>query len=841
MGGAWACPVLRVAAAILLAGLAEVCPFPAAADVAPNVLASAPAGEAPEKLLINANELIYDKDTNTISAVGDVELYYKHRILQADRVIYRRAERRVFAEGHVKLTDERGDVIYATRFELTDDFRDGFIDTAQVLSTDRTRFSAPRVERVGGVYTTFEQGAYTACEPCREHPERPPLWQVRALKIIENQQTHIVYYENAWLELAGVPVAYVPYFSAPDSTVTRQSGLLAPRLYQGQRLGYGLGIPYFFDLAPNYDLTLTPSLLSKQGFFGEAIWRHRLEYGEYSVRVTGVDEQRPDLYLPAPYGAGSNRVRGSLETSGLFYLSPNWKFGWDATFLSDRFYLEDFKIKGVDFSSTYYQDVVSSIYLRGQGERSFFDLSAYTFQGTSASDEQRELPIALPVLDYDKTFSIPPETTAGLGGELTIDLNATNVTRLEAAFQSTGTQTFDQAYGLYNVCETNGQPTYVPGRCLLRGMAGDYARATAQASWTRKYVDPLGEEWTPFVFARADGEAVDLNMSGGYTYSSAAGTSTVLNSSQANFFNGASSDSAARGMPGVGLEYRFPFVSYSSFGTQVIQPIAQFIVRPNESIPKVQPNEDAQSLVFDETTLFAWDKYSGYDRVEGGTRFNYGGQYTADFSDGGHASLIAGQSIQVAGQNSYTIPDAANTGLESGLDKKYSNYVAGETLAPFSSSLTFESKQQFDSSNFSLTRFDGIVNAKFDRFWTSFDYGRYGAQPLLGWPNPREGFVWSTGLKLTDNWSVDGSLFVDMSRHFYDTAGQTTPRFYPVNYSFGFGYADTCTTFKLHYSNAYTSPIGAPTTTPPSTRDQTVLLELDLRTLGGLTGSFDVQ
>ena len=78
--------------------------------------------------------------------------------------------------------------------------------------------------------TVFNSGVYTACEPCKAHPERPPLWQVRAAKIIENQQTHVVYYEDAWLEVAGVPVAYIPYFSAPDPTVTRQSGLLAPTL-----------------------------------------------------------------------------------------------------------------------------------------------------------------------------------------------------------------------------------------------------------------------------------------------------------------------------------------------------------------------------------------------------------------------------------------------------------------------------------------------------------------------------------------------------------------------------------------------------------------------------------
>ena len=238
-------------------------------------------------------------------------------------------------------------------------------------------------------------------------------------------------------------------------------------------------------------------------------------------------------------------------------------------------------------------------------------------------------------------------------------------------------------------------------------------------------------------------------------------------------------------------------------------------------------------------------RYSGFDRVEGGVRLNYGLQYDADFADGGHAHAMVGQSAQLAGQNSFATPDVANTGLQSGLDKKYSNVVAGETLAPFSGPLTFASKQQFDSSTLRLVRFDAIVSAKLDRFWTSFDYGRYAAQPLLGRPYPREGFSLSSGLKLTENWSIDGSLFVDMSRHFYDVAGDVTPKVFPVNYSLGLAYADSCTTFKVRYAKSYTNPTtsttGVAPTTGPSIRDQTFLVELDLRTLGGVRGGLNFQ
>ncbi len=202
------------------------------------------AGEKkPDKMLVQANQLVFDKDKNTISAVGDAQIYYQGRILEADRVVYDRNTKRVYAEGHAKFTDEHGDVTYGSRLDLTDDFRDGFIDSVQSLTKEKTRFSAPRVERSDGTVTVFEKGTYTACEPCQDHPERPPLWQIRAARIIHNNQTHTVYYEDSTLELAGVPIAYIPYFSAPDPTITRQSGFLAPHFVQNSRLGYGAGVP----------------------------------------------------------------------------------------------------------------------------------------------------------------------------------------------------------------------------------------------------------------------------------------------------------------------------------------------------------------------------------------------------------------------------------------------------------------------------------------------------------------------------------------------------------------------------------------------------------------------
>jgi LPS-assembly protein len=816
--------------------------------------APAAAAKTPDKMTVEANELVFDKDKNTVSAVGDAQLYYQGRILEADRVTYDRNTKRVYAEGHAKLTDEKGNITYGTRFDLTDNFRDGFIDSIQTIAIDKTRFTAARAERANGDISVLQKGTYTACEPCADHPEKPPLWQVRATRIIHNQQSHVVYYEDAWLEFFGVPIAYLPYFSAPDPTVNRLTGFMPPQYTESTYLGSGVGIPYFVNLAPNYDLTITPTYYSQQGLFGDVEWRQRMANGAYNIRVTGVDQQDPAAFPVAPYGAGDAMFRGSIDSKGLFYINEEWKYGWDIALLSDKFYYDDYKLRSVDLSNYYFQDVVSSIYFRGQGDRGFFDLSGYRFEGLTEYDFQQQQPTAVPVLDYNKMADLRPEQSYGIGGEVTYDVNVTNINRTAAYFQAVGAQTLDTAYSLYNVCETpsglpatlpsglpsglpSTVPSYTPGKCFLSGIAGNYARASMQISWQRKFIDPIGEVWTPFVFARLDGETTQLNDTQTYTFTNGTITDSISNSSQPAFFDGVTNETAMRAMPGAGLDYRYPFVSSSFLGKQVIEPIAQVIIRPNEYLPKLQPNEDAQSLIFDDTNLFEWNKYSGYDRIEGGGRVNYGTQYTADFANGGHASMVGGESIQIFGNNSFAMPDAADTGLESGLDKQYSNFVSRETLAPFSNDISFTSKQQFDSTTFGLVRLDAIANFTYRSLTGSVDYARYDAQPDLGWLYKREGVVTNATYKFLDHWNVNGSLILDMSRYLYDLPGQHTPRFDPTNFGVGIGYDDECTSLKISYTNTVSDPIAA----TPSYHDQTILVQLTLRTLGEVKAATDVS
>jgi len=808
------------------------------------------------KMFVEAGELRYDTEKNIVSAEGNARIYYKEQTLEADRVVYDRNTGRVYAEGHAKLTQPNGTVLHGDRFDLTDDFRDGFIEslradtppkpyttntgmTGTFTGTYKTYFSAPRAERIEGDTTVFNKGTYTACDTCKDNPDKPPLWRVRAKRIIHKNDEKMIYYEDSSLEFLSIPIAYVPFFSAPDPSVTRKSGILSPYLAVNSKLGGGVGIPIFWALAPDYDLTFTPTYYSQQGFFAKAEWRQRLESGEYYIRATGISEQNPAVFPLAPYGSGNQSLRGSFESKGQFYIADQWKFGWEFTLLSDKWYLNDYHVPSQTLSSNYFSETTSTVYLNGQGDRGYFDLRGYYFEGLSSHDFQPQQPLAHPVWDYNKTFDIDPAKSLGIGGQAELDFNLTSLSASSASFEAVGPRVLDNAFGLYDICTSTITPTnpkglYVPGQAirhwLLRGVGGEYTRATVGASWKRKYIDPIGEVFTPFAFARFNGEWLDINTTNSYTFASTVGRSTYFNESQLNFVGNKDVSFFGEFIPGTGLDYRYPFLAKTSFASMVFEPIVQIVARPNQEIGSNSlVNLDAQSLVFDDSTLFDWSKYSGYDRFETGTRLNYGAQFTMNFNNSGHVNLIGGQSYQLAGTNSYATPDAANVGLSSGLDTRRSDYVGAVTIAP-NSILSFIGKARFDVDTLQSRRVDLVASYNLGALSGSIQFANYLAQPLIGYDVRREGLGLSSRYKISDNYFAQGNITFDMSRHLYPPSviGFTNPGPFAIAaFGLGGGYQDECTTFSVNYSSIY-QDYGSGSLV----RNQTVLLQLQLRTLG---------
>ena len=376
-------------------------------------------------MLVQADEIRYDYNNELVSAVGNVQIYYNGATIEADKIIYDQRTKRLHAEGNARLTEANGNVSYGQILELSDNYRDGFIDSLRLETADETRLAAARAERTEGNYTVFQSGVYTACEACRDDPRKPPLWQVKAARIIHNESEKMMYFEDAKIEFFGVPLAWVPYFSAPDPTVKRKSGFLMPIVSTSSAYGFGIETPYYLALAPNYDATISPRETTKQGPLLRGEWRQRFEDGDLTIRGAEIDQLDKNYFIRSDGSTtpGYRDWRSSIESSGHFALSPQWMWGWDALGVSDASFFQDYKIVPLQSKSTdpllNALDVgVNQLYLMGRGDRSFFDIRGIHYYGFSQFDYQGELPVVLPVIDYNYTFDQPV-----LGGELSTASN----------------------------------------------------------------------------------------------------------------------------------------------------------------------------------------------------------------------------------------------------------------------------------------------------------------------------------------------------------------------------------------------------------------------------------
>jgi len=272
-----------------------------------------------------------------------------------------------------------------------------------------------------------------------------------------------------------------------------------------------------------------------------------------------------------------------------------------------------------------------------------------------------------------------------------------------------------------------------------------------------------------------------------------------------------------RFMPAIGLEYRYPFISVQPWGTQTIEPIAQLIVRPNEMAIGKLPNEDAQSLIFDDSNLFSVNKFSGYDRIEGGSRLNAGVQYTAQFNGGGFVNVLFGQSYSLFGQNSFAIPDTVNTGIASGLETTRSDYVARVAFQP-DNVYTFISRFLFDEKTFDVRRTEIEGRANFDRWSLMALYGNYDKQPEVGYLERRQAITGQVTFKFTQNWSL-------LAAARYDIEGKQLNQ-----HRVGLGYIDDCFAISVNYVTDYNYSGTTQT-------NNSLLLVINLRTIGGTSFS----
>nr|WP_275092482.1 LPS-assembly protein LptD [Sinorhizobium meliloti] len=672
-------------------------------DLQPNIPADA-------KLLLTANELVYNRDTEKVTVRGNVQIEYGGYKMVARQVDYDQKSGRILATGDIQLIEPGGNIVYADRMDVTDDFGNGFVQALRIETTDLTRLAAETGERRNGEEFILNKAVYTACTPCNTKPEHRSLWHIKAQRIIQNGRTRTIRLEHAYFELFGKPIAYIPVMEIPDHTVKRKSGFLFPQFRYTQKLGAGVGVPYYWAISPHMDATITGTGLTRQGFLLEGEFRQQFHNGLHTLNVAGISQLDREQFTPGTVDALETN-RGMIASRGKFEINPRWSFGWNVLVQSDNNFAKTYDLSTFD-GTTY----VNQAYLTGLGKRNYFDLRAFYFDIQDAdpgSIDENKQPVAQ-VLDYSYTAPEPI-----LGGELNADFNLTNIKR----------NRLDRVNVL--------------GVERFRGLEGTSHRLTGELEWKRTFIAPGGLVLTPLLAARGDALGMNVDDPVGYT---------------GNF---TSSDAETRRMLTAGLEARYPILFAGETSTHVLEPIGQLYARPDEQYAGGLPNEDAQSFVFDATNLFDRDKFSGYDRIEGGTRANIGLRYTGSFDSGYGLRAIAGQSFQLGGLNSFATDDLVKAGADSGLETDSSDYVAMLGIdAP--SGLMASLSGRLDESDFSLRRADATVGYLGLNWQAALTYTRIEAQPTYGSPFDQDEIQTAAAYRFHEYWSVFGAVTYDI-------------------------------------------------------------------------------
>ena len=305
-----------------------------------------------------------------------------------------------------------------------------------------------------------------------------------------------------------------------------------------------------------------------------------------------------------------------------------------------------------------------------------------------------------------------------LGGELNLDFNARGIDR-------------DQRDQITNPA--------LNGFGNLIGASGTSARFSLEAEWKRTVILPGGLAVTPLFALRGDNDLID---------------SADLVRSE-----------AFRGMATAGLDVRWPILFSTTSATHVLEPVAQIFMRNNERFAGLLPNEDAQSMVFDASNLFERDKFSGWDRMEGGTRANFGLRYSGTFANGWTANAMFGQSYHLAGVNSFASPDLVAAGAFSGLETDVSDYVAAAGLTS-GSGWSMAARGRLDEKTFEVRRSEAELAYAGTPLSGSLRYAFIQAQPQYGFNVDRHEVTGAGSVEFRQNWRAFGSTTYDIKNKY---------------------------------------------------------------------------
>lgn len=504
-------------------------------------------------IAFEADEVEYDDNAQTVTAKGSVVLRRDNQSVRADTVTWNRDSGQIVAAGDVRMVDEDGNQLFTDRVELTDEFKTGAMENMLLALRVGGRLAAQTGKRVPNGDVVLTHASYTACEVEDENgcPKRP-TWRITASQVVYQQDKKSVRFRGARLEIFGIRLLPLPgLLIATDGRPI--SGPLIPELRLSASNGVEVSDSYYLRLADNRDILATAHVYTEAPPMLSLQYRALTDKGAYQITGYATSSQRISVGGDDSTNA-QHDFRGYVFANGKFQLSPNWSITGSIRRATDRTFLRRYDISRDD-------RLRSTIDAERIDDNSYFSFAGWATQTMRVGDDQGQVPVALPAIDYRRRLADPV-----LGGNVELELNSL---------------------------------------AIMRSSGQDTQRAFAGAQWNLRRVSDLGQEITLTALVRGDLYHSDDN----------ALTATAIYRGDPGW--------QARAIATAAVDVKWPLVGSIFGGTQVFTPRFQVVATPSVRNLEV-PNEDSRAIDLEDSNLFALNRFPGYDRVEDGVRFTYG-------------------------------------------------------------------------------------------------------------------------------------------------------------------------------------------------------------------------
>ena len=391
-------------------------------------------GEPPPALI--ADTIRYDRANDQLIATGNVEVLFQGRVLTAEEIIYDNRTERLRASGPLLLSEPGEATLIADIAELDTAAEIGIIEGARLVLSQNFQFAAQEARSHQDGRIQLYRTVGSSCQVCAA--TQTPLWLIRAERIVRDPDDLQIYVQDAYFDVMGVTVAYLPYFRFPDPELTRATGFLTPQFRNSDLFGLGVRVPYFIVINDHSDVTVTPFLTSGGARILEAEYRQRFRDG--SLTVEGI--------VGAEQLSGQPETRGYLAIKGEHDLPDDFRLDASIEWAGDTGFLKTYGYSDADRL-----DRVVTVSRQRATER--LETSFVAFQSLRVGDDQRTIPYVFPEIRYQRYWD-----TARTG-------------RLDVtAFSSTLVRERGRDVSKIQAGATYSERATLPGGVVARGFAG---------------------------------------------------------------------------------------------------------------------------------------------------------------------------------------------------------------------------------------------------------------------------------------------------------------------------------------------------------------------------------